>query len=82
MQMTWREIHRPRIRAIIEKVGTHDKKALKNALFEAWEYGERKYHPYKIWLDEIRQQLGLKIVKKKAKSPVVCEGQQVLFKVF
>ena len=80
--MTWREKYRPKIKAIIKSVGTHDKKRLKQALFSAWEDGPRDYHPYKIWLDEIRQQLGLKIVKKKAKSPVACEGQQFLFKDF
>ena len=32
----------------------------RQALREAWRYGPRQYHPYKIWLDEIRVQLGLK----------------------
>lgn len=32
----------------------------REALREAWHYGPRQYHPYKIWLDECRVQLGLK----------------------
>jgi hypothetical protein len=27
-------------------------------LSKAYPFGERKYHPYKIWLDEIRRQRG------------------------
>jgi hypothetical protein len=77
--MTWRDIHRPRIRAIIENVGTDDKKALKQALFDGWDYGARENHPYKIWLDEIRRQLGLKIQKKKSRTANVVKGQGNLF---
>jgi hypothetical protein len=33
-------------------------KATRARLREAYPFGERKYHPYKIWLDEIRRQLG------------------------
>jgi hypothetical protein len=33
---------------------------VKKALFDAYPFGERKYHPYKIWLDEIARQMGKK----------------------
>jgi hypothetical protein len=29
-------------------------------LFDAYPFGERKYTPYKIWLDEIKRQVGTK----------------------
>ena len=35
-----------------------DEKAIKRALRDAYPLGERKYHPYKIWLDEIHRQRG------------------------
>lgn len=57
---TWRDNCRPIIRNVIQSVGRDDMKALRRALRDAYPYGERAYHPYKIWCDEIRAQLGLK----------------------
>jgi hypothetical protein len=54
---TWRTHAAPVIREVIERVGTDDPKALRKALRDAYPYGERKYWPYKVWLDEIRRQL-------------------------
>jgi hypothetical protein len=54
---TWRDHCRPIIAAVIQRVGTEDRKALKLALREAYPYGERSMHPYKVWLSEIRRQL-------------------------
>ena len=74
MAKTWRDIARP----IIEKViANHsgDEKALKKALLDAYPFGERKYHPYKIWLDEIKRQTGT----KKQKPVVKNEDQLSLF---
>ena len=60
---TWRDNFRPITGEIIERVGTKDMKLLREELRDAFPSPPRKYHPYKIWLDEIRAQLGLK--KKK-----------------
>ena len=57
---TWRDIARPIIADVINRVGVEDEKALKKALFDAYPFGERQYHPYKIWLDEIKIQRGFK----------------------
>ena len=54
---TWRDHCRPIIAEVIERVGTEDPKALRKALLEAYPYGQRSMHPYKIWRDEIRRQL-------------------------
>jgi hypothetical protein len=54
---TWRNHCAPIIAEVIERVGTDDPKALRKALLEAYPYGERSMHPYKIWRDEIRRQL-------------------------
>lgn len=64
---TWRDHASPIIAKVIAETGTDDIKALRKALREAYPYGERKYHPYKIWLDEIKSQLGLK--KQKPEDP-------------
>lgn len=60
MSRTWREIAAPIITEVIERVGREDAGRLKRELFEAYPFGERKRHPYKIWLDEIKKQVGTK----------------------
>ncbi len=55
----WRSHSSPIIARVIAEHGK-DSKALAAALREAYPFGQRKYHPYKIWLDEIARQLGKK----------------------
>lgn len=60
--------HRDHIRPIIASIikqYKNDQAKLKKALFDAYPYGERKYWPYKVWLSEIRNQLGKKKIKTK-----------------
>ena len=77
---TWRDKARPIIAQVIEEVGTEDERALRNALREAYPFGLREYHPYKIWCHEIRVQLW-KIRRKDRRSTGVkpCDGQKELF---
>jgi hypothetical protein len=58
--MTWRDKARPIIAAVIARVGTDDLPRLRRALREAFPFGPRENHPYKIWCDEVRVQLGTK----------------------
>lgn len=58
--MTWRDIARPIIAEVIDRVGRGDMKALREELRNVYPFGPKQYHPYKIWCDEIRAQLGLK----------------------
>ena len=58
--MTWRDEARPIIAAVIAEVGTSDLPRLRKALREAFPFGPRENHPYQIWCDEIRVQLGAK----------------------
>lgn len=57
---SWRDRAAPIIRGVILEVGREDEKKLRKALFDAYPFGERKYTPYKIWLDEIKRQVGSK----------------------
>ena len=75
--MTWRDKARPLIAGVISQVGTEDIKALRKALREAFPFGTRELHPYRIWCDEIRVQLGTKPAKSVAKS--VSSDQRTLF---
>jgi hypothetical protein len=56
-QSSWRNASAPIIARVIAEVGKDDERALRRALREAYPWGERKMHPYKIWCDEIRRQL-------------------------
>lgn len=53
----WRSIAAPIIRQVIEEVGRNDARALRKALLDAYPFGTKRYHPYRIWRDEIRRQL-------------------------
>ena len=85
MTATWRDLARPIIAKVIAEVGTSDRKRLNAALREAYPWGPREYHPYKIWCNEIRVQLGevekpeRKTREKKPAKPAEQPGQTMLF---
>lgn len=56
--MSWRSIAKPIIAKCIREIGLSDRDALRKALFDAYPFGERKMWPYKVWLDEIKNQCG------------------------
>jgi len=63
--ITWRSRSAVIIAGVIKATGYDDLKALRKALHDAYPFGPRKMHPYKIWCDEIKIQRGLKKRKKK-----------------
>jgi hypothetical protein len=56
-QSSWRNAAAPIIAKVIDEVGTDDMRALRQALREAYPWGEKRMHPYRIWCNEIRRQL-------------------------
>jgi hypothetical protein len=58
MKSYWREKSRPIIARVIAENKGADEQQVHKALSDAYPFGERKYHPYKIWLDEIAVQMG------------------------
>lgn len=64
--MSWRETAREVIGGVLEAIEAEGgewttpkgEKATRRALREVYPFGQRKHWPYKIWLDEIRRQLG------------------------
>ena len=60
MSKTWRQIAAPIIHQVLEDTKGLPEKEIKKALREAYPFGQRAMHPYKIWLDEIKKQRGLK----------------------
>lgn len=80
----WREKAASVIREVINEVGTEDEKALKKALREAYPFGPKAMHPYKIWLDEIKVQTGqkeTKAPKRVTEADRLAEGQTSLFEL-
>jgi len=73
--MTWREHARPIIAKVLADNEGKTEKEIRRALRDAYPYGERSMHPYKIWCDEIKVQRGQKVFKGKQDNP----NQQSLF---
>ena len=62
--MTWREHCGPIIAKILADNKGKTEKEIKKALQNAYPYGERAMHPYKVWCDEVKTQRGLKTTTK------------------
>lgn len=60
---SWRDYARPIIARVLKETQGQDEQVIRRALKDAYPFGQRDYHPYKIWLDEIAVQRGTK--KKK-----------------
>lgn len=76
MRGTWREHAAPIIAKVLKDTKGKTDKEIRKALREAYPYGQREYHPYKIWCDEIRAQRGLKPPVPSKRIP---ENQKTLF---
>jgi len=71
MGHTWRERARPIIAEVLSETQGQSESSIRKALCDAFPFGPKQYHPYKIWLDEIKAQRGL----KKTKAAKVKESQ-------
>lgn len=69
MRTTTRDECRPIIAQIIQANKGKSEKEIRKALRDGFPWPPRKYHPYKIWLDEIRVQMGKRRFMEK-KKPV------------
>lgn len=70
----WRETSAKIIRTVINTNPGANEKELRKALKDQYPFGARKWHPYKIWCDEVNRQLGK---KKKVKGTKI-ENQLTL----
>ena len=69
MDSHWRQRAREIIAPIFEKHGRQTTKDFYKEVRDAYPFGERKMHPYKIWLDEInvitgKRKFGIKTQKQ------------------
>lgn len=65
MPTSWRDIARPIIYNVLQEHTGETDKAKRKALKEAYPWGQRAMHPYKIWCDEVKVQMGKKKFGKK-----------------
>lgn len=64
--VTWRQDAAPRIRKVLTENAGKSEKEIRKALREAYPYGQRGNHPYKIWCDEIQRQMETRKSKNNA----------------
>lgn len=87
MKSSWRAYCAPIITRVLKETQGKDEKEIRKALKEAYPFGPREYHPYKIWLDEIDRQRHperrrskiFKGKKKKVKPEIQDPNQPTLF---
>jgi hypothetical protein len=72
MKSSWRATAAPIISKVIKDTTGLPEKDVKKAIREAYPFGARMWHPYKIWCDEVNKQLG-----KKKKKPVVANQTEI-----
>lgn len=76
---TWRERARVVIAEVLKETEGQSESEIRRALREAFPFGPRDYYPYKVWLDEIKVQRGLKKPKRPPRVPPPDPNQRGLF---
>jgi hypothetical protein len=85
MTSYWRGISAPIIARVLAETAGRPPVDVRDALRDAYPFGVRRHHPYRIWCDEIRVQTGRKkitgVVRRLQDRPALPpdERQQVLF---
>lgn len=82
MKGYWRPIAARAIQEALKEAREQglDEQQTEKHIDAAYPFGERAYHPYKIWLSEKRRWLGRVEPKKiKAKKQAIADGQMELF---
>lgn len=57
--MSWRERSIEVIDAVKRANPGADRETLRRLVSEAYPFGERRFHPYKVWLGVVRELLGM-----------------------
>lgn len=65
----WRQRAAPVVARVLAETKGQPETVIKAALTAAYPFGQRAYHPYKVWLDEVKRQRGLKPSKARKGTP-------------
>jgi hypothetical protein len=63
----WRSAAAPIIANVLTETSGKPDNEVRAALRAAYPFGQRKHHPYRIWLDEIRIQTGRRQIGSRAR---------------
>jgi hypothetical protein len=74
----WRTRARPVIQRVLKETEGKPEDEIRRAIRDAYPFGERRHHPYKIWLDEVARQLRLR--NPGPKASLVPDSSLPLFK--
>lgn len=58
--MSWRDQAAPIVRRVLADTAGQPEPVVRQALTDAYPFGPRQFHPYKVWCDEIARQRGKK----------------------
>lgn len=61
---TWRDWAAAIITEVLKSTAGQTEKGIKKALKDAYPFGERSNHPYKIWCDELKRQRSGKLERR------------------
>ncbi len=75
MKSYWRHTAKKVIEEVMNENRQADEKELRKKISDAYPFGQRSLHPYKIWLDEVKKQIAKRGFGKVKKI----EGQNELF---
>lgn len=64
----WREDASRIIARVLKETAGQEENAIRKALRDAYPWGERSNHPYKMWCSEVRRQRGIVTLTKKQKA--------------
>lgn len=80
-QSHWRHRAKPIIARVLWETEGRSDKEIQAALLEAYPFGPKAFHPYKIWRDEIARQTGKKppLGTRTRKAPEADPRQTELF---
>jgi hypothetical protein len=68
MTSHWRRIAAPIIAEVLREMGGKPEHEIRAALLNAYPFGPRRHHPYRIWRDEIRIQTGRRRIQSQARK--------------
>jgi hypothetical protein len=68
----WRDKAKPIVAKVLKETQGQDESIVRRALRDAYPFGPRNCWPYKVWLDEIKNQRGLKKPK-----PIKTDPRQI-----
>lgn len=59
MNASWRETAAPIIAHVLAETAGQEERVIRRALRDAYPFGQRAMHPYRVWCDEVQRQRGV-----------------------